>query len=190
MIIVEGMDNTGKTSLIRELVDRFPQLQLAKSPGPVTRQNLLKCIEWVTHAIRNPNPCVVYDRYSPISERVYGPVLRGKDQYGSYTFDLLRLTLRRQQPLIIYCRPPLDVIRRMKGPQVAAGQEIRPYVDVLVQRYDWFMNVVQEMYCVPGHYTLYDWTGDGSSFWSLVDVYIESNQVPQTFSNCFGEESE
>lgn len=187
MIIVEGMDNTGKTSLINGLIERRPELRPAKSPGPVTRQSLGYCLEWMVKAIKNPNPNMVYDRYSPISERVYGPVLRQGDQYGAYTFDLLRLTLRRQLPLIIYCRPPADVVTTMSGKQMAG---VREHAGVLLNRYDWFMNVIHEMYCIPGHYAVYDWTDDAEPqrITASVDLYIESNCVPRMFTNCFGEQ--
>lgn len=105
MIIVEGLDNTGKTTLINQLAPMF-FLRQVKSLGPAP---LLQHLEWIVTALNEEDTHIIYDRFSVISESVYGVMLRGDSVFKNLSEDLLRLTLRKL-PLIIYCRPPREAI--------------------------------------------------------------------------------
>lgn len=152
MIIIEGMDNSGKTTLAKQLLEDFPELRVIKSCGHASVGDALA---WVAQAIRNEDPRMVYDRYFPISERVYGPVLRHSDIFGAYTFDILSLTFRRE-PLIIYCRPPVSAISAWGERDQMVG--VKDRTTELVKRYDWFMDLVREMYLQPALIVDYDYT--------------------------------
>lgn len=104
MIIIEGMDNTGKTTLISRIVNKFPQLELIKSPGPDQADQPT----WIRNELQKTNQRV-YDRFPLISEEIYGPEIRGYSALGD-NWSPLWTELIKQDPLIIYCRPPRDVI--------------------------------------------------------------------------------
>lgn len=173
MIIVEGPDNTGKTTLIKELSQYFPELQVVKSPGHVV---LGEALAWVAGAIRNEDPRFIYDRYFPISERVYGPVLRDGDIFGQYTFDLLRLTLRRE-PLIVYCRPSDEVAQMWGDRQQLNG--VKQHAAELCRRYDWLMTILGEMYCQKGLLLRYDYTHPEAlnHVKGAVQLYLKTHRI-------------
>lgn len=100
MIIIEGMDNTGKSTIAKYLSRKF-NLTLIKSPKK--RDNIVaNCLE-----LMERNPQVVLDRFGVISEMVYGPIIRGKNAFDSksinHEFYLGRLV--DCKPLILFCRP-------------------------------------------------------------------------------------
>lgn len=153
MIIVEGLDNTGKTTLVDNLTATF-QLRREKSPGPAS---LLTHLEWIVNALNDDDTCIIYDRYSVISERVYGPCLRGDSVFRDLSDSLLELTLQKV-PLIIYCRPPVEKIvdwgdrTQMSGVK-ANVQSLLDLYDMeiwRVRRLNKDQNVIRYDYTQPG----------------------------------------
>jgi thymidylate kinase len=104
MIVVEGCDNTGKTTLIQTLVARFPGLHSIKSPGPGAALG-----QWVIDELSKDDLYAIYDRFF-FSEYVYGPILRGKVCYSKAQQGRIRHLMRTQKPVVIWCSRPLKRI--------------------------------------------------------------------------------
>lgn len=107
MIIVEGMDNTGKTILVHKLVSILP-LKKYKSPGPDIGED--KQIEWVKDNLEKEDEWVIYDRFPLISEPIYGGIIRGSHNFEDPSKQYLYDVFKKKNPLIIYCRPPRDKV--------------------------------------------------------------------------------
>ena len=105
MIIVEGMDNSGKTTLAEHLAEKF-KLPLMHSPK--IRENMIQ--DALTILTLNPN--AVMDRFSVISEVIYGPTLRRKIIFDTFVTRWIFYMdkLAQCKPLIFYCRPPDEKI--------------------------------------------------------------------------------
>lgn len=107
-IIVEGCDNSGKTTLIQKLVKAFEsEVVLSCRSIPLEDQ-----IEWIQNEINRTNTNVIYDRFPLISEQVYGPILRGGSKFDDLPInhcmdydEYARRVLHTLNPIIIYCRP-------------------------------------------------------------------------------------
>lgn len=114
MIIVEGMDNSGKSTLAKHLAEKFG-LEYLHSPSEY-RNDSNRMINWAIEKMleRKYMPHkkpAVYDRFSPISDRVYGPVLRGGTPYNDLAIGAIAVKLLKDVPhLIIYCRPSRERI--------------------------------------------------------------------------------
>lgn len=113
MIIVEGPDGSGKTTLIEYLADR---LEVPVAPRVVSKDTeaMVDLQEWVAEDVKKGPEPIIYDRYRLFSEAVYGPILRDTAQPGfdqimwfGYHFQTL---IGNRQPLILYCLPPLEVV--------------------------------------------------------------------------------
>lgn len=111
MIVIEGPDGSGKTSLKNDLLTRIPQLNPVRrhcdSDGPTTELR-----HWVDRDLGQiPQTADLYDRHPLISEPIYGPVIRGSVNKG---FDDPGWYLTAwgsflaQKPIIIFCQPPLS----------------------------------------------------------------------------------
>ena len=101
-IIVVGMDNTGKTTLVNQLKE-FYKCESIKSPGPnYTRQEM---IDEIKKDLDLPNK-VILERFSILEELVYGNVLRNHSKFRLDDMDWVR----DYDFIIVYCRPEDEVI--------------------------------------------------------------------------------
>lgn len=134
MIIIEGMDNSGKTTLCKHISEKF-SLSINNRNRPYS---LNEGFRMISNSVFKEDH-MISDRHVLISELVYGPILRGKSLFGDSNWDLIWLILRTN-PLFIYCRPSKKKIfdfgdrEQMKG-VIAQREE-------LLKRYDWVMDTI------------------------------------------------
>lgn len=118
MIIVEGPDNSGKSTLVSTLIKEFKLTKLKPyKNGPPSNEedNYYNSLSIVNEAIRHPNKNCICDRLSLIGESIYGPICRGKDLWVNSFGHKMKLlnSLRYMDPFIIYCRPPTSIVLDM-----------------------------------------------------------------------------
>ena len=101
-IIVLGMDNTGKTTLVEQLSNEF-NCDHIKSLGPGYTKEEMK--EEMLRKL-NIEDLVVLERFSIFEELVYGPILRGVSKFDKNDIE----EIREYNPIIIYCRPSDETI--------------------------------------------------------------------------------
>lgn len=150
-IIVEGMDSTGKTTLINELVSRYHNLEvIVNEKGPDQNFNYwLPAILWD----REPTSLTpIHDRFF-YSELVYGKVLRGRTNIVHVLRDAI-LTELREKALLVYARPPIEVIRRTLSNNQQMDGVHDHWEDLLVE-YDRLMEMEREYY--RDRYLVHDW---------------------------------
>ena len=102
MIVIEGPDGSGKSTLILEITKRLGLKATHLGSRPKTMQDL-------HDRVIKSQYCEVLDRWSPISERVYGTIAN-----RDWSIDVLDTYLDTYRPLIIYCRPPRGVLLENK----------------------------------------------------------------------------
>lgn len=114
MIIVEGPDGAGKTTLINQLSERFgiPIEPRVVSTEGTTEVDLAN---WVEERNELGFQARLYDRHRLISNPIYSPILQRASQDAFRNRDwVIRATYNfynRVDPYIIYCLPPLEVVR-------------------------------------------------------------------------------
>jgi hypothetical protein len=110
VIIVEGMDGTGKTNLVARLKKDLgiPQAKRASTSvgGPVPN-----VYDWakVDVATWEERPCQIYDRHPFVSELIYGPTCR--EHVDSQFFSLAGIRMRNwfwSASLVIFCTVPWE----------------------------------------------------------------------------------
>lgn len=114
MIIVEGPDGAGKTTLIKNITEAYPDLEVAPRVVSKETKDLTDLQKWVDHNLAQGFQYKLFDRHRLISEFIYGPVLRRVQRPGFTSGAWVHGSLRRFymiKPVIIYCLPPLDVVR-------------------------------------------------------------------------------
>jgi len=111
MIIIEGMDNSGKTTLAKALSSHF-NYPLVHSCGYCPNM-----LSWAKTSLSRGYR--IYDRHPCISELVYGPVLRANNKFDSPEGIKISEQFIKRRPLIIYCKPPNHVIRKNMGEQMS-----------------------------------------------------------------------
>ena len=99
---------------------------------------------------------VVCDRFHPISESVYDPIIRGGSGLGPLDLEVETSGV----DLIVYCRPPASVLteavirhEQMEGVLERHGKIIRAYDD-LMSRLTRSHNVFTYDWTIPGSFDL------------------------------------
>lgn len=144
-IIVVGMDNTGKTTLVNQLCEYY-NCESIKSLGPgYSRREM---IDEVKRKLELPGK-VILERFSILEECVYGNVLRNDSKFTLNDMDWLR----DYDFTIIYCRPEDEVIYNFGDREQMEGvieQRVK-----LVQYWDDLIIKLSQMgfVVIP-----YDWT--------------------------------
>lgn len=122
LVIIEGPDGAGKTTLIDKLIQSKRYFVLIRNSGPprevVDIYRFLNLIDNIP-----PAQPVILDRHPCISDRIYGPLLRSMDLLRDKPSNWM---LSRAE-LIVYCRPPtetiLENVARTKGTQLGGVLE-------------------------------------------------------------------
>jgi hypothetical protein len=123
MIIVEGFDNCGKSTLIKTLEEEFKPEEIVKSPGPVSYRELFVFADKYISALEKlrlknsplENYPIIHDRFPVFSDQVYGPVLRGINPFAELNEgQWLVARLMRNAPVLIYCRPSTEKITKFE----------------------------------------------------------------------------
>lgn len=117
MIILEGPDNSGKSTLGQKLA-RLLCVNVEHSVRPDKSLTPEQCLEYSADQLRD-RP-VILDRVFALSEFVYSTVLRSGPQTGLKTPDLMR-QLTEKPVILIYCRPGFGRIICQNGRTQMAG---------------------------------------------------------------------
>jgi hypothetical protein len=120
MIVIEGMDNTGKSCLLTGLCEEYG-LEGIHSPGPKDYDTV---ISWVIEAFNKDRGIpIIYDRFPLISEAIYGPALRNRNIFNESPLGLkLQERFRCEvHPLIIFCNPSAEIVQKWNDRDQMAG---------------------------------------------------------------------
>jgi hypothetical protein len=108
IIVIEGPDGAGKTTLAKQLARDFDLEYHHEGPPPPNRSALDHYGKLLEDA---RGKRVVFDRLA-LGERVYGPILRGKDGLGDLGWRLITRLMRSLNAVHIACLPDLEVCHK------------------------------------------------------------------------------
>jgi len=161
-IILEGMDNSGKSMLADYLKDQL-HIPVIHSDGPFEDWQVPLKIFWCQLALFHHHP-LICDRIPFISEEVYGKGLRGKNLFekslGRDCYQFMLKSFLDYKPLIIFCRPPKDILcSRLDDGSRTHLKGVIERKEFLIELYDIFM---EELKRLGFNITWYDYTLVGS----------------------------
>ena len=148
-VILEGMDNSGKSTLAK----KFGLEVVHPGPRPKTWGEEQTCLENQLLDARLP---IVMDRVTCISSQVYkGPLFDKK-----YTEFLDRMVYTRHC-VIIYCRPPIDVILDM-GRHEAKSYDTKEHLAAVYKNARHYIEAYDKLFKSTPH-LVYNYTKPDSS---------------------------
>ena len=143
-IVVEGPDGSGKSTLIESVF-----------PGAIHSGGPCKNHAELMRRLYAPTPGCVYDRWSGVSELVYGEVFRGLMLPAERFVEAMRIV----RPVIIYCRPPEHVLDRNLLLQKEKGHKPAEFIAKVIantqairDRYDTIIDLARNNGCTVLEY--------------------------------------
>lgn len=106
-IILEGSDDTGKTTLARKLEAQGWAYQ---HEGPAPGISAAALLDRYLGAILGAKRPTVFDRLH-LGELVYGPILRGGSRLIEKHLRLFERVMRATATVTVICSPPFDIVR-------------------------------------------------------------------------------
>lgn len=175
-IIVEGLDGTGKSALISNIVDVFGH-RVQKVPGFHYWQQDHpdgKYIDWYeqTAPLAREEMVPVHDRYL-FSEMVYGETLRGQTAMTHSQF-LNEVKDLQSYALMIFCTIPWEhMIKNVT--ELPQMEGVRENIYGLQQAYDKYLGENYMPFVYGGRYVVHNFVrGDSSLTKNLVEWYLNS----------------
>lgn len=176
MIVVEGPDGAGKTTLIERL---SKDLQIAvapkfvKSDGEGSGTNDLFGEAYKDVVTMLDRPVMIYDRHPLISEYIYGPIVRGivpPDFLTSQAHATLRMMA--EQVHVIWCLPSLQTCMENvidyspNAPQQMLG--VDESIEAIYSMYH-----TMRMWW-PGQGSVYDYTADDDARYGYGEITCQA----------------
>ncbi len=141
IIVVEGCDNSGKSTIAAKLAKRLRGLLIKSEHIPPLNEHLQEYMEVLQAAEMYGNGVVVSDRHHVVSEPIYGDIIRGGHK-------LKEVTIKQaldQISAFVYCRPSDELILgTMAERQQMAG--VTKNASALLKGYDQFFGSDFEYY--------------------------------------------
>lgn len=125
VIVLEGPDGGGKTTLARAIAHELGYAVRHEGPPPVDREELFEYyVGRLTGHLASTfmEPGLVLDRFA-LGERVYGAILRDHDRLGPRGWRRVRDVLDTTGALRVLCLPPRDVcLKAWAAGRIAKGE--------------------------------------------------------------------
>jgi hypothetical protein len=112
VIILEGPDGAGKTQLAERL---SKDLNIPIEPKVVdgNMKAEVDLIKWAYDQISGWPRAVIYDRFSTISEPIYGPIFKGRirEEFQlKASLSMVEQMFTEMDPIIVWCLPSLATV--------------------------------------------------------------------------------
>lgn len=146
IVVLEGCDGSGKTTLARQLCERYDLKYHHEGPPPLN-VSPLEHYGWILEAARwnikkGHVRGVVFDRLA-LGERVYGSIYRNDDRLGADGWRVFKRLLAAADALHVVCDPGFNVCRENWGRR--QNNEMIAEVDALKRVHERYRELTAEI---------------------------------------------
>lgn len=114
LIIIEGCDGAGKTTLVQRLVEEIGEACTVEHRGVPQMHPLVEYESALEQYVPGIAPHVLCDRWH-WGEAIYGPLYRGRSMLGPAGLRHVDLFLQSRGALQVFIDAPADVLRKRLG---------------------------------------------------------------------------
>ena len=150
LVILEGPDGAGKTTLAQALQMDFGMDYTHEGPPPADRDVLAYYFGRLVEAARRAP--IILDRFA-LGERVYGPIIRGLDGVGEQGWLEMNAVLESLNAVQVVCLPPFEQCHAAWHERAGVKAEMILHEAVFKASYErwlWAATLPNQV--------LYDWT--------------------------------
>lgn len=133
LIIAEGIDNGGKSTLVTRLAEDFKLLSMVNKQRPQSIDDISRYVAEIT--LLSCKYPIIHDRWVSIGESIYGPICRNTQLIDDEAKMALDWVTAFVNPLVIYCRPPLSTVRATFHER-SQMEGVADNLDILYSAYD------------------------------------------------------
>lgn len=165
LVVIEGPDSAGKSTLAKQLQELFGFGYHHEGPPPPDTAPLLyyqvRLFDAMLEALSTKG--VVLDRFA-LGERVYGPILRGTDNLGDAGWNKVDRCLQAVDAVQVVCLPPYETCLTTWRERQAAKGELITDEKVFRHTYLEWYRVARQVWMPSwtARHFLYDWTAKGA----------------------------
>jgi hypothetical protein len=113
VIIIEGPDGGGKSTLVQLLSERL-KLPVADKVVASDTTAMVDLVKWTEENVEKGFQRTIFDRHRLISEPIYGPILKPRQDpsFGDLAWmsDMV-WRFYQAKPIVIYCLPDIHTVR-------------------------------------------------------------------------------
>lgn len=165
MLIVEGMDGTGKSTLVKKLHENTGLPVHTRAVADQTGDPVDDLFQWAFDDVTtwDAQPLSIYDRHPLVSEYIYGPTIRGRVAKGFRSRDAALLSAKmRKDAFVVFCVTDAKTIHEnlKRIPQMDG---VKDHTEQLYVEYTKFIAQYS------GRFAVYDYTGE-SARWDYMTV--------------------
>jgi hypothetical protein len=179
LIVVEGPDGSGKTTLIQTLKE-FTGFPVAPRVVSKEAQAMTDLKEWTENNVDRGFQATLFDRHRLFSEPIYGPILRDKFEPGfddPAWFAYYMAKFYQCRPIVIYCMPPLEtVLHNLQGDEENSAVQFAAR-----EVYGAYYNKSITEYVLRDFTFLYDYTSsDAADSLDMIQININTRLEMET----------
>lgn len=163
MVVVEGMDNTGKTTLMKKLESLMGISGHMSNGRPHSIEEMFTRMEGY---LSQPG-ISLHDRIHCISDQIYGPIVRKENPFLTPRGGRIFQEFKKIKPVIIYARPPREMIF-----DFGTRDQMPGVIDNSVRLLNAYDELIQNMIHEGFDILVYDYT-DKLSYQELQEYIIE-----------------
>jgi hypothetical protein len=146
MIVLEGPDNAGKSTLADYLCKRFDLPKYTAGPAPKTQYEMIQC--YLRQSELSSTACV-HDRVTCISQSVYS----GPSRLADAELDLM---IDTPGCVFVYCRPPERVLMDFSNHRIKSYDTEESLSKIMDNQHE-FIKRYDSLFAKIPH-VQYDWT--------------------------------
>lgn len=167
-IILEGFDNSGKSTLANFLSDKL-KMPIYHPGGPPADEEAAS--EYIAEQLELASKSVIIDRVTSISRQCYEP----DKLFNVELSNALKTLLNQPRAILVYCRPPDSVLHDWKGHETK-DYDSTDHIEYIMENSNRIINNYDRLMTQVKHIS-FDWTNDLDNIDWLTDRLLITQHI-------------